>query len=210
MAMTDKSCKEFVELLSAKVSVPGGGGAAAMVGSIGIALSNMVGNFTVGKKKYADVENEVKELIEKGARVQEDLLELIEKDAKAFEPLSKAYGLPTGTEEEKKIKEETLERESINACQVPMDIIRKAYEGIGIHKRMGEIGSRMLISDVGCGVTFLRAALIAGKLNVVINLNTIKDAEFKNSAKNEMNRLVDDGIKIADEVCQKVLSDITK
>lgn len=209
MSLVDKSCREFVEALSAKVSVPGGGGAAALGGAIGIALSTMVGNFTVGKKKYADVEGEVKELMEKGLKVQSELLDLIEKDAEAFEPLSQAYGLPAGTEEEKKIKAEVLERESKNAVAVPLEIMRKAYEGIKIHERMGEIGSRLLISDIGCGVVFLRGSLISGKLNVMINLNTIKDTEFINKTKEEVDHLTNDGIKIADEVYQAVLGQIS-
>ncbi|MEL7563661.1 MAG: cyclodeaminase/cyclohydrolase family protein [Dehalobacterium sp.] len=209
MSLVDKSCREFVEALSAKVPVPGGGGAAALGGAIGIALSTMVGNFTVGKKKYADVEDEVKELMERGLKVQSDLLDLIAKDAEAFEPLSAAYGLPNNTEEEKRIKSEVLEKESKNAVAVPLEIMRKAYEGIKIHQRMGEIGSRLLISDVGCGVVFLRGALIAGKLNVMINLNTIKDQEFINKTKEEVNHLTEDGIKIADEVYQSVLGQIS-
>jgi len=209
MVMIDKSCREFVQALASKVPVPGGGGAAALGGAIGMALSTMVGNFTVGKKKYADVEEEIKQLMEQGERVQEALLDLVVKDAQAFEPLSRAYGLPNETEEQKKIKAETLERESKNACSVPMEIMRKAHEGIMIHKRMGEIGSKLLISDVGCGVVFLRAALIAGKLNVVINLNTIKDENFVKETKAEMNRLVEEGIKVADEVYQNVLGKIS-
>lgn len=209
MAMMDKNCKEFIEVLASKAPVPGGGGAAAFGGAVGMALSNMVGNLTVGKKKYADVEDEVKELLEQGMKIQAELLELVEKDAEVFEPLSKAYGLPAGTEEEKQIKAETLERESINACSVPMEIMRKAFEGIKVHKRMGEIGSRLVISDVGCGVVFLKSALIAGKLNVVINLNTIKNEEFVNQAKEEMNRLVEEGCNIADEVLEVVLGKIS-
>jgi formiminotetrahydrofolate cyclodeaminase len=209
MSLVDKSCREFIEALSAKVPVPGGGGAAALGGAIGIALSTMVGNFTVGKKKYADVEDEVKELIDKGLRIQSDLLDLVAKDAEAFEPLSKAYGLPNNTDEEKKHKAEVLEKESKNACAVPMAIMRKAYEGIKVHQRMGQIGSRLLISDVGCGIVFLRAALIAAKLNVMINLNTIKDEEFIKETKKEMDFLVEDGIKVADEVYQSVLSQIS-
>ncbi|WP_418219638.1 cyclodeaminase/cyclohydrolase family protein [Candidatus Formimonas warabiya] len=207
--MVDKSCREFVDALAAKVPVPGGGGAAALGGAIGIALSTMVGNFTVGKKKYADVESEVKELIEKGLKIQADLMDLVAKDAEAFEPLSQAYGLPSETEEQKKIKAETLERESKNAIAVPLEIMRKAYEGIKVHQRMGEIGSRLLISDVGCGVVFLRAALIAGQLNVVINLNTIKDTDFVHRTKEEVDHLVNDGIQVADEVCRLVLGQIS-
>jgi len=210
MSLVDKSCREFVEALADKVPVPGGGGAAALGGAIGMALSTMVGNFTVGKKKYADVEDEVKGLMDKGLKIQSELLDLIAKDAEAFEPLSKAYGLPNNTDEEKKYKAEVLEKESKNAVAVPLAIMRKAYEGIKIHERMGQIGSRLLISDVGCGVVFLRAALIAGKLNVLINLNTIKDEEFINNTRKEVDFLADDGIKVADEVYQAVLGEISK
>lgn len=209
MAMMDKNCKEFVEALASKAPVPGGGGAAAYGGAVGMALSTMVGNYTVGKKKYADVEDEVKELMAQGEKIQSELLALVEKDAEVFEPLSKAYGLPTETEEQKKIKAETLEKESINACSVPMEIMRKAYEGIKVHKRMGEIGSTLVISDVGCGVVFLKSALIAGKLNVVINLKTIKNEEFVSKAREEMDRLVAEGCKMADETLEAVIEKIS-
>lgn len=209
MAMMDKNCREFVEALASKAPVPGGGGAAAYGGAVGMALSTMVGNYTVGKKKYADVEDEVKELMAQGEKIQAELLALVEKDAEVFEPLSKAYGLPTETDEQKKIKAETLEKESINACSVPMEIMRKAYEGIKVHKRMGEIGSLLVISDVGCGVVFLKSALIAGKLNVVINLKTIKDEEFVSKAREEMDRLVAEGCKIADETLEAVIEKIS-
>lgn len=209
MAMMDKNCKEFVEALASKAPVPGGGGAAAYGGAVGMALSTMVGNYTVGKKKYAEVEDEVKELMAQGEKIQSELLALVEKDAEVFEPLSKAYGLPTETEEQKKIKAETLEKESINACSVPMEIMRKAYEGIKVHKRMGEIGSMLVISDVGCGVVFLKSALIAGKLNVVINLKTIKNEEFVSKAREEMDRLVAEGCKMADETLEAVIEKIS-
>ncbi|MZQ75304.1 MAG: sugar ABC transporter substrate-binding protein [Peptoclostridium sp.] len=209
MAMMDKNCKEFVEALASKAPVPGGGGAAAYGGAVGMALSTMVGNYTVGKKKYAEVEDEVKELMAQGEKIQSELLALVEKDAEVFEPLSKAYGLPTETEEQKKIKAETLEKESINACSVPMEIMRKAYEGIKVHKRMGEIGSMLVISDVGCGVVFLKSALIAGKLNVVINLKTIKNEEFVSKTREEMDRLVAEGCKMAEETLEAVIEKIS-
>lgn len=209
-SMVDKSCKEFIDVLASKAPVPGGGGAAALGGAIGMALSNMVGNLTLGKKKYADVEPQVKDLLEKGSEVISELERLVDKDAEVFEPLSKAYGLPKGTPEEIKFKEETMEQCSKTACSVPMEIIRKAYEGIIIHQRMGQIGTMLAISDVGCGVVFMKAALISGKLNVIINLNTIKDQNFVKSATEEMERLVNDGCRIADETLSLVISKLTK
>lgn len=210
MSMTEKTCSEFIEVLASKAPVPGGGGAAAMGGAIGMALSNMVGNLTVGKKKYADVEDEVKVLLEKGYGIIEELKKLVDKDAEVFEPLSKAYGLPKDTPEQAKIKEETLEKCSKEACSVPLEIMRKSFEGIKIHERMGQIGSLLAISDVGCGVVFLKAALISGYLNVLINLNTIKDQEFVKEVTKETEQLLAEGSKIADETLELVIGKIKK
>jgi len=205
MSMLDKSCKDFNEVLASKAPVPGGGGAAAMGGAIGMALSNMVGNLTIGKKKYADVEDEAKELVARGSKVIAALEALVDKDAEVFEPLSKAYGMPKETDTEKKLKAETMEACGKTACSVPLDIMRQAYEGIKIHQRMGEIGTMIAISDVACGVVFLKAALISGSLNVIININGIKDQEFNKAAKTEMDQLLADGSKIADETLALVL-----
>lgn len=208
--MVDRTCVDFLDVLSSKAPVPGGGGAAALGGAIGMALSNMVGNLTVGKKKYADVEDEVKELLAKGYKVLEELIVLVDKDAEVFEPLSKAYGLPTETDEQKKFKADTMEECSKVACTVPMDIMRKSYEGIKIHERMGQIGSNLAISDVGCGVVFLKAALVSGMQNVLINVNSIKDQEYVKNTSEEMNRLLTDGNRIADETLQLVIDKLTK
>jgi formiminotetrahydrofolate cyclodeaminase len=208
--MLDESCKSFLSMLASKAPVPGGGGAAALGGAIGMALSNMVGNLTVGKKKYADVEPEIKQLIEQGDAVIAQLQKLVDKDAEVFEPLSKAYGLPKNTPEEVAYKATTIENCSKTACSVPMEIMRKAYEGIKIHARMGQIGTMIAISDVGCGVVFLKSALIAGSLNVVINLNTIKDPAFLADTRKEMNTLLEEGTKLADETFALVMSKLTK
>lgn len=206
MTMADKSCSYFLDVLASKAPVPGGGGAAAMGGAIGMALSNMVGNLTVGKKKFADVEDEVKELLERGSQIIEDLKMLVDKDAEVFEPLSKAYGLPKDTPEEKEHKAKVMEECSIEACSVPMEIMRKAYEGIKIHERMGQIGTKLAISDVGCGVAFLKAALVSGQLNVLINLGAIKNEEFIKETTEEMDRLLEEGCRIADETLDDVIS----
>jgi len=210
MSMLNETCKNFNTVLASKAPVPGGGGAAAMGGAIGMALSNMVGNLTIGKKKYADVEDEVKDLVAQGEKVIAALEALVDKDAEVFEPLSKAYGMPRETEEEKKIKAETMEACGKTACSVPLDIMRQAYAGIKIHQRMGEIGTMIAISDVACGVVFLKAALISGSLNVIININGIKDQEFNKAAKAEMDQLLADGSKIADETLALVLGKLQK
>jgi methenyltetrahydrofolate cyclohydrolase len=205
MKMAEKSSAHFIEVLASKAPVPGGGGAAAMGGAIGMALSNMVGNLTVGKKKYADVEDEVKTLLAEGSAIIEDLKGLIDRDAEVFEPLAKAYGLPKDTPEQQAHKEKVMEECSIEACSVPLEIMRKSYAGIKIHERMGQIGSRLAISDVGCGVVFLKAALISGQLNVMINLGAIKNEKFLKDTTAEMNQLAEEGSRIADQTLAAVM-----
>lgn len=209
MAMAEKNCSYFLDVLASKAPVPGGGGAAAMGGAIGMALSNMVGNLTVGKKKYADVEEEVKSLLEQGSQIIEELKKLVDRDAEVFEPLSKAYGLPKDTPEEAAHKEKVMEACSIEACSVPMEIMRKAYAGIKIHEQMGRIGTKLAISDVGCGVVFLKAALISGQLNVLINLGAIKNNAFVEETKKEMEQLLKEGSRIADETLALVIERVS-
>ena len=114
-------------------SVPGGGGASALVGAVGTALGAMVGNLTLGKKKYADVQEDIKQLLIKAEGLQNDMLELINKDALAFEPLSKAYGLPKDTPEQQQYKAEVMENALKAASSVPYEIMEKCMEAIDLH-----------------------------------------------------------------------------
>ncbi len=203
--IAQKSCVDFIEVLASKAAVPGGGGAAALAGAIGMALGSMVCNLTTGKKKYAQYEEAIQEILGKAAKLEEELLSMIDKDAEGFFPLSKAYGLPTTTEEEKQYKAETMEKCLKVACEVPMNIVRLCYDSIKLHEELVDKGSKLAISDVGCGVQCLRAAILSGQLNVIINVNSMKDREYAEKIEKECNQLVDDGVKICDEVYEKVL-----
>jgi len=156
MGFSTSTCTEFVEVLSSKAPVPGGGGASALVAAVGTALGNMVGSLTVGKKKYADVEDEMWELKKKCDQLQKDFLHLIERDAEVFEPLSKAYGMPRETEEEKAEKARVMEAALKEACSVPMEIMEKCCEAIELIVEFGAKGSKLAISDAGVGAAFLR------------------------------------------------------
>ncbi|WP_343030028.1 cyclodeaminase/cyclohydrolase family protein [Alkalibaculum sporogenes] len=202
--MIHGSCVEFVNELASKNAVPGGGGAAALTGAIGTALASMVVNLTLGKKKYADYEEANKEIMAKAIQIQEDLMEMVDKDAENFLPLSKAYGLPKETEEEKRIKDETMQKCLIQACSVPVDIVKKCYEAIVLHEELVDKGSKLAISDVGVGVQCLRAGLISGWLNVLININMIKDVDYITNINEEVRPLVAKGIAKSDEIYAKV------
>jgi formiminotetrahydrofolate cyclodeaminase len=204
LRLVERTCIDFVDALASKAAVPGGGGAAALVGSIGTALASMVCNLTLGKKKYAQYEEDIKRIIERAQQVQNELLSMVDEDADNFLPLSKAYGMPANTDEEKAEKERVMQETLKKACEVPVKIVRTCFEAIKLHEDLVDKGSRLAISDVGVGVQCLRAALISGQINVIININMINDENYVRTVKEETDRLVSEGIKIADEVYTKV------
>ena len=200
------ACDEFVEVLASKEPVPGGGGASALVGAIGTALGNMVGSLTVGKKKYADVEDRVKELMEQASILQKRLLELIEGDAKCFEPLAKTYGLPAETDEQRKAKSTIMEAALKVACTVPVEIMETCCEAIDIIVEFAEKGSVLALSDAGVGATFCKAALNGASLNVYINTKAMKDREYAKELNAKCDMMIDTYTRRADEVFERVLA----
>lgn len=207
--MLEKSCTEFLNLLSSKEPVPGGGGASAYVGALGMALGSMVGNLTLGKKKYQDVEEEIKELLVKSEAVMIELIKLVDKDAEAFFPLSQAYGLPKNTDEEKAVRERVLQGALVGATMVPLDIARCSCKALDLLEEYGKKGTRIAISDVGVGAYFAKAALLGAKLNVLINTNIMKDEKLKEDIETELNVLVEKYSKKADEIYASVEKAIT-
>ncbi len=200
MSFTAYTCEDFVEVLSTKAPVPGGGGASALVGALGTALGNMVGSLTVGKKKYADVEADIILLKEKATALQKDFLHLVEEDARVFEPLSKAYGMPKETEEEKAEKARVMEIVLKDACSVPMEIMRKCCEAIDIIEEFAAKGSIIALSDAGVGAAFCKAALLGASLNVFINTKSMADREYAEGLNREAEEMIATYSAKADEV----------
>ena len=178
MGFSTSTCTEFVEVLASKAPVPGGGGASALVGAVGTALGNMVGSLTVGKKKYADVEEEMWELKGKCDQLQKDFLRLIERDAEVFEPLSKAYGMPKETEEEKNIRSEAIQKETKYAAEVPMEVARIVHSILPMIDVVARKGNSNAVTDACVAMMCARTAILGALLNVRINLTSIKDEKF--------------------------------
>lgn len=200
------SCEDFVKILGSDAAVPGGGGAAALVGAIGAALGNMVAALTVGKKKYADVESEMLSLINKANTLQSELLELVEKDAIAFEPLSKAYGLPKATEEQKAERKKLMEEALRTACSAPLEIMEKCCVAIDMHREFAAKGSVLAISDAGVGVEFCKAALKGASLNVFINTKLMSDREYAEKTNRFATNMLDKYTAAADEIFESVFA----
>ena len=204
MGFSTVPCNEFVEVLGSKAPVPGGGGASALVGAVGTALGNMVGSLTVGKKKYADVEEEMYQLKAKCDQLQKDLLALVEKDAEVFEPLAKAYGLPKETEEEKAEKARVMAIVLKDACAVPMEIMEKCCEALELIKEFAAKGSALAISDAGVGAVFCKAALQGASLNVFINTKSMADRAYAQELNEKALAMLEKYPPMADEIFQMV------
>ena len=172
--LRDKSLTEFNAALASATAVPGGGGVSALAAALGAGLGIMVGSLTVGKKKYADTEPEMKTLMQEASAIQRRLLELIDEDAEAFEPLSKAYALPKDAPDRDKVMSVCL----ASAAAVPMEIVKLSCKAIDLMERFAAIGSTLAISDAGCGAALCRAALEAAALNVFVNTRLMKDRTY--------------------------------
>lgn len=164
------SCEQFVSALASNAPTPGGGGAAALVGAIGTALGNMVGSLTVGKKRYADVEDEIRACMARCDALQTELLAQIEADAEGFVPLAAAYGIPKDDPDRARI----LEEATLAACEVPVRIMELCCDAIDAITTFAEKGSRLAVSDAGCAAVCLKAALQAASLNVFINTKSLQ------------------------------------
>ncbi len=202
--MDIKINKDWFEALSSSSPVPGGGGAAALAGAAGASLGMMVANLTVGKKKYAESEELMKEFLIKLEKLRDTMLDLIEGDAKGFEPLAAAYSLPSSTEEERAEKERIMASVLVKACEVPLETMEKGLEILDIAEVLAEKGSVMAVSDVGVAVQFVRTAVLGASMNVYINTKTMKDretAEKFNSRADLMNRTA---AKKADEIFARI------
>ena len=185
MDMTLSSCREFVSVLASDAPAPGGGGAAALVGAIGTALGNMVGSLTVGKKKYAAVEAEIIDLKAKCDALQKELLDQVEADEVNFLPLAKAYGIPKDDPNRDKI----------------MELCCQAIDYIAV---FAEKGSRLAVSDAGCGAVICKAALQAASLNVFINTKSLKNRDVAEDLNRHANVMLNKYGQLADEIFNDV------
>ena len=175
-----------------------------MAAAVGASLGQMVASLTLGKKRYADVQGRIEELIPRFEAVRDELLVLADEDAKAFEPLSRAYGLPKGTEEERVHKAEVMEAALRAACEPPLKIMEKTCEAIDLVDEVSRIGTRIAISDAGAGATLLSAALKAVSLNIFINAKSMADREYAEDLLSHTQEMLDEGCKKADDAYVRV------
>ena len=202
--MREKTINEFNELLASAAAVPGGGGVSALASALGAGLGVMVGCLTVGKKKYAEYEEELQEITAEAKKIQKRLLELVEEDAEGFEPLSRAYSMPKDAPG----REELMENCLVLATFAPMEIAELSCRGIELLERFARIGSVLAVSDAGCGAALSAAALKSSALNVYANTRLMKNRGTAEEMNGKIRRMLEKYIPMAEStynyVCEKL------
>ena len=204
MKMLEQFAVDFIGALSSNAPVPGGGGASATVGALAAALGMMVSNLTIGKKKYADYEEELIRCRSELEGLRDRLITLTDKDAEAFEPLSRAYSLPKDAPDYERIMEEAL----LTASLAPLEIMDTALECAHVLEVLVEKGSRLAISDVGVGIYFAQTAIEGASLNVYINTKMMKDRTRAEALNDRADAIIREGAALKEKISAATLAAI--
>jgi formiminotetrahydrofolate cyclodeaminase len=178
MRFSEQTIDSYLELLSSKAAVPGGGAASALTGAVSASLSHMVASLTVGKAKYADAENDMLDVLARAEVLRVRFTDLMDEDAQAFSPLSRAYRLPKDTPEQKQERQRVMESALREAAQPPLKMMEACKEALLLAVECAEKGNSLAVSDAGVAASLCRAALESACLNVLINTQPMLDREY--------------------------------
>ncbi|MBR0308137.1 MAG: cyclodeaminase/cyclohydrolase family protein [Mogibacterium sp.] len=196
MDMLEMKISEFLDKLKSKDAVPGGGGASALAAAIGSSLGTMVGSLTVGKKKYADVEEDIKALMAEMSELSDKLAACVNKDAELFEPLSKAYGIPKEDPDRDTILEKCLK----DAASAPFEIIELSCRAIELLEEFYAKGSSLMISDAVTGAVLVKGAMLGAAVNVRVNTRLMKDRAYAEELDRKVEAMIGEYSARADRV----------
>ena len=200
----DKSIQLFLEELASKSPTPGGGSVSALMGAQAAALVSMVCNLTIGKEKYAEVENVMITLLGEAEALREKLMTLIAADVDTFNNLMSAYALPKESDAEKTRRSEVIQQALKLATQVPLECARACAEVVKLSRIAAQNGNLVVISDAGAAVMSAYGGLKSASLNVYINTNNLKDSDFVKSTLLDLESILKDVDVLAEEIFQIV------
>jgi formiminotetrahydrofolate cyclodeaminase len=180
----------FLDELASSSPAPGGGSVAALAGAMGAALSSMVCNLTKGKQGYETVQDEIHEILKKSERLREDLTELIDRDTEAFNEVMTALKMPKDTEEQKAQRKIVIQTAFKHAAEVPLETARKSLQVLDVAYIVAQKGNTNSISDAAVSALMAQSAAQAAILNVRINLGSIKDNQFVQKVRTEIDTIL--------------------
>ncbi len=190
MKVAEYTTKQFLDALASNAPAPGGGGGAALAGSLGAALGSMVANLTIGKEKFAAREEEVNALLAETEALRAELLALVDADAEVFNSFMACYKLPKATEKEKAARTQAICNAAKQAAGVPLAIARASAKVVTLAERLAVVGNPGVVTDAACSGLLARAALRSAEYNVRINLGLTHDEAFNASAEKELETLL--------------------
>ena len=212
--LIDKSLKGYIFEASTGNPTPGGGSVAALAGSLGSALTQMVGNLTFDKDSFNLLDDETKKQLQENFKVLKDKMDIlsiiIDEDSKAFDGVMLAFQMPKNTENEKKARIEAIQEGYKHALEVPLKCAKECLEVLRLQLLFASYGNKNAITDVGVGALLAYSGLEGALLNVRINLLSIKDVDYKSKINNEMNTIFEEGNKIREEVLKIVYERLSK
>lgn len=188
-SLTDLTVKGLLDVTAGKDPVPGGGSISALTGSIAAALTEMVAGLTIGKKKYAEVEEQMKELVERVQKIRQQLIFDVDRDSEAYNVVFAAFQMPKETDEEKAARSAQIQEATKIAANVPMEVARRVYSLLSDIEEVVSNGNQNAVTDGCVAMMSARNAIIGALFNVRINLTSIKDEQFVADMTAEADRL---------------------
>jgi formiminotetrahydrofolate cyclodeaminase len=204
--LTDKPTKTFLDELASSAPAPGGGSVAALSGALGAGLISMVCNLTLGKPKYAAVQDDISAILKKSEDLRKKLTDLLEEDVAAYTELSQTMKMPRDTDEQKAVRTKAMDTALKTATEVPMRVAEACVAVMALCPSAAEKGNTNAVSDVGVGILMAEAGLRGAALNVLINLGFIKDERFVNESRKRLNTLLQGKPELRDEIYDLVVS----
>lgn len=195
-----KSMHAFLDDLASSSPAPGGGSVAALSGALGSALTSMVCNLTIGKKKYADVDEEMKKVLAQAEHMREQFTELVERDTHAFNKVIEAFALPKETDPQKALRAAAIREATKEATLVPLEVMKHCIDALALAQTVAAKGNANSVSDAGVSAIMLHAALEAAALNVRINLKSLNDPDFVGWKEDELQSLRSTGALMLEEI----------
>jgi formiminotetrahydrofolate cyclodeaminase len=205
-----KTLNGFLDELASSTPAPGGGSVAALAGALGAALTSMVCNLTIGKKKYAGVEQEMKKILVESEKLRATFTALVDRDTEAFNKVMEAYGLPKESEPQKALRAAAIREATKEATLVPLEVMRHCIDALALAQQAAASGNANSVSDAGVSALLLQAGAEGAALNVKINLSSLDDQEFVGWKSDEVESLRNTSRMMLEEVQAVVAEKLKK